>query len=416
MSLLSAYILAGTSIVPFHGDESTTIWMSRDYAYTFITPDFDQIRYIDPPLRTTEQHMRLITGNLMKYAMGVSWSANGVASEQINEQWDWGADWQYNQQNGHAPDDSLLMYGRWPSAVMLALGASVLFVIGLYIGGRPVAYLASLYYFLNPALLLNGRRAMFEGGLILFILLVVLAGIWLLRYRAWWAALLLGVLSGLAVSAKHPAVFTVVVVFVVCGVFALLQAERRLQSLNKLIAAGLISLCVFYVTNPVWWGDPVTRVGQVIDARSGILEGQVAAFGGYDTFTDQLTGFARQTFIVSPQYYEVGIWQTYIADQIQRYESSWWAGVSIGGSTIGAVLVVTLVIIGFAALWPDRRIETPTRWLIGAWCITMFLVTALITPLEWQRYYLMAHPAVGLLLACGVVWAFNQLKRLWGQA
>lgn len=408
--LLVGYILAGTARVPFHGDESTTIWMSRDYGYLFLDGELDRVRYREPPVNATEQHMRLITGALTKYLMGIFWHLDGYTTDQINEQWDWGADWHYNQTNGHAPDDRLLMLGRWPSALMLAAGVVVLFAVGRLLDGRGVAYIASLYYALNPALLLNGRRAMFEGGLVLFSLLTVLVAIWLLRRRSGAAALALGVCGGLAVAAKHPAGFTLAAVLGAGMLFAW-RAGDLWRLAPRLVTAAVLALLVFVALHPQWWDDPLRRVGQALDARTGILEGQVAAFGGYDGAADRLAGAARQMFIVRPQYFEAPAWADYIADQIERYEASPLRGVSIGGSIPGALVMAALVVLGGWSLLRGWRGEQAARWVVGVWAAVMLLTTAALTPLEWQRYYLMAYPALGLLLGVGVM----RLERLFAR-
>src|SRR5215211_8928380 len=67
ITLLITYILAGTSAVPFHGDESTQIFMSRDYAYQFLKGDLDRIRYHESPIIDTETQSRLLNGTLNKY-------------------------------------------------------------------------------------------------------------------------------------------------------------------------------------------------------------------------------------------------------------------------------------------------------------------------------------------------------------
>jgi hypothetical protein len=230
--LLVVYIVAGVSLTPFHGDESTLIYMSRDYAYQFLQGDLDRVTYHDPPLNATEQELRLLNGTIPKYLFGLAWHTAGFDISDINEQWDWGADWNYNQTTGHAPGVALLQTARWASAIPFAIGAIFIFVIGLQLGGRPTAYLAALYYALSPALLLNGRRAMMEGAFIAFSLLVVLAALWWarwtgkvregqappLRIGSWAAAaILLGVAAGCALASKHTAVFTVAAVFAACG-------------------------------------------------------------------------------------------------------------------------------------------------------------------------------------------------------
>jgi hypothetical protein len=46
---LALYILAGYDDVPFHGDESTLTYMSRDYHDLVQRRDLDSVLYRDPP-------------------------------------------------------------------------------------------------------------------------------------------------------------------------------------------------------------------------------------------------------------------------------------------------------------------------------------------------------------------------------
>ncbi len=413
LCLLVIYILAGTSSVPFHADKSTQIYMSRDYAYQFLQGDLDLVRYHDPPISATEQQLRLLNGTLNKYLIGLAWHIDGFTLDQINDQWDWGGDWNYNQQYGHAPSDALLQVSRIPSALLLAAGMIVIFALGRALGGRPVAYLASLYYALNPALLIDGRRAMMEASLIAFSLLTVLAGVWLLQKRRWWTVLLLGIAAGLALASKHTAVYTLIAVFGGCAAYPLVEwigarrvkAHRRapLRIYALLVVAGVIALGVFYALNPAWWGDPLARAGEVFTLRGDLLAGQSATFGGYANLSDALGGFFREVFVNLPQYYEVPAWQGYIGDQIARYQASLWHGVSIGGSVIGGVILLALAGIGVVALVRERLRNLALYWLIGVWALAMLVLTSLLTPLDWQRYYLPAYPAVGLIAAYGLV-------------
>ena len=414
--------------------------MSRDYAYQFLQGDLDLVRYHDPPISATEQQLRLLNGTLSKYLIGFTWHLDGFRVDQLNDQWDWGADWNYNQQNNHAPSDALLQASRVPSALLLAAGVLVIFVLGRALGGRPAAYLASLYYALNPALLIDGRRAIMEGSLTFFSLLVVFASVWLLRKRRWWTAILLGAAAGLALASKHTAVFTVAAVFGACALYPVvewvigkwraskqgraqhvsifdgaplqnddsrkgqgnLRLRGALRTYAMLVVAGVIALGVFYALNPAWWGDPVTRAGQVLALRRNLLAGQTATFGGYANFPDALGGFFRQMFVNLPQYYEIPAWAGYIAEPIARYESSPWHGVSLGGSVIGGVVLLALTLIGMWATLSDRKLPVSARIVICLWAVAMLITTALLTPLEWQRYYLPAYPAVGLLAAKGI--------------
>ncbi len=421
LTALVLYILAGITLVPFHGDEATLIYMSRDYAYQFMERDLERIAYSDTPASPTEQNLRLLNGTTHKYLYGLAWHAAGFSLEDLNEQWDWGMNWDDNERSGHIPSPDLLHTTRWPSALMLAGGVLVMFALGNAAGGRPTAYLASAYYALHPVLLLNGRRAMMEGGLLLFSLLVLLAGIWFLRNYSWRAALALGVFSGLAIASKHTAVLTVGAVFFVCLLDALIGSirqpgrEHTYRAPAQLFVAGGLALLVFYLLNPAWWDDPVSRALVVVELRQNLLELQMEHFGRYADFADQVGGFMRQALIGWPQYYEVPAWSGYdtITAQIAAYESSPWRGVTVGGSPFGALLLVALLALGLSALLRDSQRPLATRGLVGGWALVMIGSTLLLTPVEWQRYYVPVFPAFGLLAARGLVFLLEALRSRW---
>jgi hypothetical protein len=158
---------------------------------------------------------------------------------------------------------------------------------------------------------------------------------------------------------------------------------------------------VFLALNPAWWNSRVERVGTVLDLRKTTLADQTAAFGGYDGMADQVAGFLRQSFVVLPQYYEVPNWSGYIGDQIAAYEASPWHGISLGGSVFGAIALAILAGLGAGRLLRGSG-DAAARWVIGVWTLAMIVSTLVLTPIEWQRYYLPVYPAVGLLAALGI--------------
>ncbi len=421
LALLAAYILGGLPLVPFHGDESTVIFTSKDYAYIFLDRDWSRMAYeaspVDPE-KATEQDLRLLNGTVTRYLMGLTWQLAGFTVNDINAQWDWGADWNYNQSTGHAPTESLLHTLRLTSALLLIVGLVALFAIGWQVGGGWIAYLASLYYALNPALLLNGRRAMMEGAFTAFSLLTVLAAITFLKRPSLWRAVLLGVAAGLALASKHTALFTVAAVYAVSLLYLIVQAIRSREDdasdaefvvLPYLVLAMGLTGAVFLLLNPAWWSDPLARLLDVLERRQDLLGGQTATFGGYASFTDQLAGFLRQVFIAQPQFFEVQAWQVWIGDQITTYEASLWRGIAVGGSVVGAVLLCAMMACGFWSLLRGSVERSAARWLVGLWALMMLLTTALLTPVEWGRYYLSAYPAVGLVASVGVIWSVQQV-------
>lgn len=411
---LSAYILAGTALAPFHGDESTLIFMSHDYATQFLLGQPELLRYANPPLSPAEQELRLLNGTVAKYSIGLAWHLAGFSADDLNEQWDWGAGWEYNQANNHAPSAGLLRASRWPSALLLVTGLLALWLLAWRIGGRPAAWLTGLIYALHPALLLNGRRAMMEGSLIAFTALTALAAVgWLQAHgnRAWLWTALFGLAAGLALASKHTALLAVVPVGAAALGWALFEArhDRRAfaaRGLQMALAAALAAL-VFYVLNPAWWGDPLARLPEVLRLRADLLAGQTAAFGGYDGPLAALAGFLRQTFLPVPQYFEVAGWDAWLAPQIAAYEASGLAGLTV--SAVTALVTLGLLAAGLGVLWRGRG-SASARWIAFVWLLSAALTVLLFTPIEWQRYYLPLYPPLILVLGTGGGWMFEAAR------
>ncbi|MEM6527566.1 MAG: glycosyltransferase family 39 protein [Chloroflexota bacterium] len=426
LAALMAYVLAGIGVTPFHGDESTQIYMSHDYAYTFQQRDLQTVFYAENPASPQEQDLRLLNGTVNKYTIGAAWDAAGLSVDNVNEQWDWGADFIYNVTTGHHPGDVLLPVARVPSALFTAASVLLVFAIGWQIGGAPVAYMASLLYAVNPVILVNGRRAMMEGSMLFGGVLVVYCGVLLVENGFRWRdVILLGGAAGFAVATKHNNVFAVVMVFLACLVAVFLtqrrkdaKTQRRGEAMPpqtnpknndnvggpwgrpyRLIAlifvAGCISLMVFYALNPAWWPNPLAAAGAVIDLRTNLLAVQTEFFGTYESLPAQMAGFWRQAVVCRPMFYEVAGWETYIAEQITVYERSPWSGLRLP-----VFISAPLMLVGIVALWRQR---SPACLIILVWAVGVAMLTTLLTPLEWQRYYLPAVPGLLVLAAHGAV-------------
>ena len=104
LGLLSLYILAGAAIVPFHGDESTQIFMGRDFYYIFVDSDYSRVFY-DPSWSTSrvEQHLRLVNGTISKTIHGWLAAKNGIEPNEINSDWDWQRDYIENRLSNRIP-------------------------------------------------------------------------------------------------------------------------------------------------------------------------------------------------------------------------------------------------------------------------------------------------------------------------
>jgi 4-amino-4-deoxy-L-arabinose transferase-like glycosyltransferase len=416
------YILAGTALTPFHADEATQIHMSRDFAYQFLQGDYARLRYDPAAPLTSETQLRLINGTLNKYLIGLSVWLHGYSFDDLNTDWDWGGDWDYNVAAGHLPSGDVLLAARLPSALLGAAGVVAVFALGRWLGGRPVAYLATLFYATHPGLLINSRRAMMEGSLTFFSLLTVVAGIWFLTtLRAehtprtrWLSALALGISGGLTIASKHTGAATVAAVFAACGLWLLVRLALSAQGatlrerwrvslvgIGQLVVAVLLVIGVFVLLNPGWWGgDPVEIARTILDWRQDLLAGQTQDHGGYRDAAAQMQGFVRTVYTATPEYYEVFFWAEYPAmtEQVARYQASPFAGIDIGASQVGAIALLLLSVGGIFALLRDPELRGEVRTVFGLWALAMIMVT-FVSPVDWQRYYLPVYPVIGLLAA-----------------
>ena len=416
---LAGYAFAGYTLVPFHADESTLIVMSRDFDTHFLQNNPAQL-YYDPATSDPDaQQLRMINGTIPKYMIGLSWWLHGYTADDLNVDWTWGESYAANVAQGSIPPPDLLHTARLPSTLFLAGSVALLFIAAQRFAGRPIAYLATLYYALNPAVLLNGRRAMMEGSLLFGLVAVLLVGVLFVRARGWhtWlVAALLALVSGLALASKHTNAFVVVSVFIGCGLHALAQRQHIQQTLSRLVMlalAGMLAIGVFIALNPAWWVTPLDAAAYALDERSTLLSAQASGHAQYVSIRHQIQGFYQQVFSGQPMYYEVGIFREALSDSINQYEASGWSGLQ-WPPVFGGVLFVFFVL-GWFCLFdvlPGSRIDKDARWVIGSYAVIITLFVMFVTPLVWQRYYLPVMPVVGMVSALGIVWIARKVWQL----
>lgn len=412
---LMAYITLGAEAVPFHGDESTTIWMSRDFDRVILQGDFDSVAYEPPPRRNTEQHLRIITTNVSKLAMGLAWWCTGYEAGDINDQWHWGHDMAWNRDNDRMPESRLLLITRLTSAWMTAISVAFVLAAARLVGRRiltnplaigAVGWGAAFLYATHPAVLVNGRRAMFEGGLLLGVTMVAWMVLWLVHRRPGWASyVLVGIITGFALSTKHSAVFTVVLLYSGLVVVALRQQAFR-RELMKIAMATMVALLMFFVLNPLWWSQPLDMPTITIEQRRMMLDEQAALYGDYEDVLARLTGLWDQSLRPAPQYFEAPFWIEYdgVQNEIAGYDNSLLAGWADDVVIFGVRLLLVL-----AGLWLLIRQRTRLTLLVLWWLVGLLVVTLITVPMAWQRYYLPLQPPLTMVMGLGL----GMLIELW---
>lgn len=269
---------------------------------------------------------------------------------------------------------------------------------------RLAPYAAALIYALDPAVLINGRRAMMEGSLMLTTLTAV-----------WWAVammsepqaigfmrripvatryVILGVLAGLTVAAKDTGVAAAGAVIVGVFIVTLIRSVRRERSwragiapLAWIVLAGLVSLAVWFALTPAFWNDPVNATRTMLNFRSQLLIIQSKDDPlRYNTVFDSLRGMVAEPFLTAPQYFELSSWADWIKAPIRAYEQSVWAGWIVIYPVVGAILTLA-ALVGAADIIRRVRRGDAVAGIVVIWAASA-LVTALPVLIAWQRYYL----------------------------
>ncbi len=408
---LAFYVLAGVPLTPFHGDESMQIYMSSDYTTAIVNGRWSDLLTQPPYDIDSDGHLRLINGTVNRYAIGAVLQLGGYAMTLPRPGWDWGLDYARNVETGHLLSDSALEAARLPSALFTALSVGVMFVIGRHIGGRPAAYIATAIYALNPALLLNGRRATQEGSMFFFGLLTVLIAVWLSRRetRPLWGWVLLTLAGGLTLASKHSGVVFVVAALGWIGVETLIrwirphpptpspigEGRRFIRTAAALVVSGVLMVALFVALSPALWNDPAARGVNLLEERARLLDIQVSIAGGALSFTDRIEAILLQPTVQPVMYYELASWSEIepIQAEVVRYETSFWHGYPNG--TLG-VLILVLVGVGVVVALARAGRSAGLLWWFG-----LTLITLLVNPLAWQRYYLPLIPVLAALAGLG---------------
>jgi len=406
LSLLIVYVFAGMMLAPFHGDEATTIYQSKDWYRITSLHDLPTVFFrpqIDDPRQADEQEFRLQNGVTSKYAIGLMASLLGQPIDAMNDPWFWGADYNDNLAHAHLPKPIVLLAARFSSTAMLALSVAFTFRIGwllvrcTYRRGRSAAWVGAFIYATLPAVLLNGRRAMFEGATLLVISLVIERGLVVtLHLRAssdarklWINYTLLGLACGVGVATKHS---LLIIVVPVLGMLVLLGWSLR--TLRGVVIAGVIALATFLTLNPAWWTAPLTVPREVLRLRQGVLQAQVDIFGGYQNTSDRIVALVRYPLGTAQYFEDKQNWNVWIGDQIAAYEASRLGGINWNGF---GLLTYAVIAIGVFALLMSRQ---PMGLLFVGVLAFDALALVIATPLPWQRYYLLL--AAPLAIAAGV--------------
>jgi 4-amino-4-deoxy-L-arabinose transferase-like glycosyltransferase len=398
--VLSVFLLGGAAAVPFHPDETSWLFQSRDLEVLLASPRL--LAWRDGREPTPEMTYRLLNAPLAKDVLAAARWIAGVPASAVAVDWSWSDSWDENVAAGALPPATALSAARLANAGLVVLAVIALYFCGRALGGRGTGLAAAVFLGTNALVLLHSRRSMAEGALTFAVSLALLGLLYADRHP--WLA---GIAAGLAFAAKTSAAVWIPLGWVAAGWSADPQRRSGRAAFGRVgaftLAAGLTTL-LFY---PVLWAEPLNALTEMWRARQELVAAQVAATNAVMPWAVLVTpGQRAATLLVhlffSPlQFAEAANYMRETAAAEAAYLANPIHALFRG--VAGGVLLLALTVLGLAqGVRLARSSEAKPRRAVGvALLATAVQAAALIlaVPLAFQRYVIPMVPLV--CLWCG---------------
>jgi 4-amino-4-deoxy-L-arabinose transferase-like glycosyltransferase len=422
----SLFAIWGAATVPFHPDEATYLYMSRDFDLLFEPGLPATVGWQAPGQPALARRYRLLDAPLGRYLSGLGRALAGQPFP--TQDWNWSATWAENQAAGAVPDPRTLAAARLPATILTALSCGFVYALSRQYAGRPTALTATALYALSGLLLLHGRRAMSEGPLLFFTVLTV----WLLlRPRPQ------PVLAALALAAAVASKLTALALLPLAVAALWPNAWDGRAARLRTLAAGFRGLALFGLTltlalwafYPALWVSPVTGLQAMGAARAVFLDEQAAMLQSVapHVFLSQpglrVLGLLYHTYFAPLAYADVGNYAAALAAAEDRYAAQalnvgWHTdhlplnftlgGLLLGLTFIGFVDAGRQIALGLRARGSVERSQragtfAPLRAqvLVSVWTLATVL-GLLVISVATQRYFVPLLPIACLWAASGL--------------
>jgi 4-amino-4-deoxy-L-arabinose transferase-like glycosyltransferase len=415
LTLLVAFLLSGVGQVPFHPDETSLLFESRDLELYVTDPR--SMAWSEAGRGQAEQEYRALNAPLSKYVLGIGRRLAGHGPDEVGVDWDWSLSWEDNRLRGALPAADVLIPARLASTSLVAAALVLMYLCGVKFGGRSTGLVSAVLLGLNALVLLHGRRAMAEGTLIFAVCL----GIWGILHadrRPWLA----GLAAALAFSAKHTAL-----PLLPLGWLAVLWREHpaspapfaRQAARSSAIYVGTAALVVMAM-NPLLWSDPLASGMEVLRARQALVREQIQAQAEHSalplpmTGVDSTSALIAQLFLTPLQFEELPNYAENLSQSIAGYLQNPLHSLLRGWISGALLMALTLagMVLGLARL---RTAGGPVLRDFGLLLLTTLVqavVMVLTLPFPYQRYYLPLVPLCVLWAAFALSQLATLMKRL----
>ncbi len=398
--LLGIFAIVGVSTIPFHPDEASWLYMSKDFESYIKNPL--SLMWDESQVGEVDQYKRMIDPPLAKYVIGLGRSIVGIPP--IRSDWNWELSWADKKYAGALPNQYQLSISRLTNTWIFIPSTVLIYIAGKILESRLAGVVAALFFGTNSLLLLHNRHIMAEIVLTLCIIISIIAVFYGSEYP-WFTGLAVAV----ALNSKQSAL-----PFVGIGLISILWIPTQNLNIKRvLINLAMYSITIVgmsYILNPLWWSDPIRIPIASWFARVNFKDNQIATLQAFapnqvlDTPIKRLVSFIANLYILPVAFFEAA---NYINEtEISQIRHLSFPGHNILRGFVGGKITLLLspfgVIIGSirsihtSDLFHRRRF---TLLLLATFIQAIAILIAI--PIPYQRYVLPMIPFIALWIGYG---------------
>jgi len=269
LGVISFPFVSNYAFESFHGDENLWIKTSYYFEILFLDHDLDDPRW--NAWRTLDQPP------VGRYIIGLALFLNG-GRERFREidkipAWEYGSNFQKNQEKGSVPPPHLLLPARFMMALFGIGTCLLIFFIGKAVCGPTVGVLSSIFLAYNPLMLRSCSRAMTDSPLLFFMTLTIALLIILfeIKKKSKKAALFVSFPIGIAISLAAGTKLNGALSGLIVGAFLLeimcFDLKNALMTCLVLIVVLVTSVSFFVLYSPRMYAEPFSVALDMIEFR-----------------------------------------------------------------------------------------------------------------------------------------------------
>jgi 4-amino-4-deoxy-L-arabinose transferase-like glycosyltransferase len=398
------WIVQGVEQVPFHPDEVSLLYQSRDLELWLTDPR--SLTWDSSTPEDYDQLYRALNAPLTKYVLGIGRQLAGHGSETVSIDWDWSLTWEENKAAGAFLPISLLRASRVTVTLLLPVSLLLLYANGRILRSKTTGYAAAILMAANALILLHNRRAMAEGVLTIGVCLAILG--MLEADRKPWLA---GLGAALATLAKYSCAPLLLVNFVACVWIPSRTQRDRVSIFKNILIYTMVVVVTIFLLSPIAWSDPLEAFTQIWNARQEFVRRQVNTLRHLmpaqvlDTIPLRIAVMTGHLYLSPLQFEEVGNYQSQIAVMRDLYLTNPLHNLLRNPPGGGLLLLATLIglIAGIHRIvrTPEEKEKRMTSLLLLATALQSSILIIAI-PIPYQRYWIPLIPFICLWMANGI--------------